>query len=505
MVKRVMIGVLALLSLSYACTAYAVMGRITTSDTIVSENSQKAIIFHNLKEEILILGTDLKAGAATTVLRFIPFPSEPVVSLVEGNPFQQVSKLMKQHKMVFFQFSKSGSSSVLPVEVTFSAKIGAHDVTVVSINEIAEFRRWVSAFLESKGLVLGDDYLPVEHVASDYIKRGIKYFVFDLVEITPEAQFVEPVAYRFKSNELYYPLKTSNTFGSSGGIDLTIISPVTLCDPLHSKSLPLTAEASIHVRSLTEEETLLRKVLGGNAMQASTSAQLSREDLTGIEPQVEKFFQENEPVFMQLIRYWGKYSFGDDLLMDISQAPREIIDEWNAGNSIPFDYSAFRELAKSSEPKSTWVADKKENATLILAKACLKATLAAIQMEIWRFEERFAAAVEGPGDPANAPAIENRIKKLSIEYDKYESMNPADYVVPEKKTIKIKVTHTYQEGSILELKNMSRSGPFYHAAGIEGNDYELLKPGKTYRMATYSVYLRDYPFPSDYVYIENFR
>ena len=31
-----------------------------------------------------------------------------------------------------------------------------------------------------------------------------------------EPRFIEPVAYRFKSKELYYPLKTSNTFGGQG-------------------------------------------------------------------------------------------------------------------------------------------------------------------------------------------------------------------------------------------------------------------------------------------------
>ena len=55
MLKRMGIVIL-LLSLSYICTVHADMGRVTTSDAVVSEDSQKAIIFHNLEEEILILG-----------------------------------------------------------------------------------------------------------------------------------------------------------------------------------------------------------------------------------------------------------------------------------------------------------------------------------------------------------------------------------------------------------------------------------------------------------------
>lgn len=38
------------------------MGRILATDATVSEESQKAIILHNFDEEVLILGTDLKAG-----------------------------------------------------------------------------------------------------------------------------------------------------------------------------------------------------------------------------------------------------------------------------------------------------------------------------------------------------------------------------------------------------------------------------------------------------------
>jgi hypothetical protein len=167
MLKRMILLVLILLSLSRVGSVHADMGRVTTSDAVVSEDYQKTIIFHNLEEEMLILGTDLKADKITSVLRFIPFPSQPTVTLVEGDPFQRVSELVKEHEMVFLQFSKSGSSSAVPVEVIFSAEIGAHDVTVIYISKITEFKKWAESFLEGKGLVPGDDYQKVEHVASD--------------------------------------------------------------------------------------------------------------------------------------------------------------------------------------------------------------------------------------------------------------------------------------------------------------------------------------------------
>lgn len=486
----------SLLLLFCVFTVNADMGRITTSDAVVSEDAQQAIIFHNLEEEILILGTDLKADKKTTILRFIPFPSEPTVSLAEGNPFQRVSELMKEHNMVFLHFSKSGSSSADPVEITFSAKIGAHDITVICINEIAEFKDWVAKFLKGKGLAPKGNNQQVVHVASDYVKRKIKYFVFDLVEITPEAQFVEPIAYRFKSREFYYPLKTSNTFGGSGGIDLIIVAPGTLCDTgPFSQALYMEKSEDIYKIYPPCLSPLSNKRPFSYPVRASTTAELSREEIKAIYAPAKSFFKKNEAVFMQLIRYYGEYDFDDDILIDISKAPKlgmEYIEHLSDEDS----FTQFMETRK----KSRIAADPDYE----LKKACLEATMVAIQQEIFRFEDKYAAAIEGPGNPENAPGINKQISELDVEYEKYGKMHPTDYKLPEMKTVKIKTTQQYQEGSILELKNMSRSGPFYHIAGILGNDYESVKSDKAYQMTIYPVYHRDYPFPSEYVYIADF-
>jgi len=358
MLKRIILPILILLSLSCVCSVHADMGRVTTSDAVVSEDFQNAIIFHNLEEEVLILGTELKADRTTTVLRFIPFPSEPTVTLVEGDPFERVSELMKEHEMVFLQFSKSGSSSAVPVEVVFSAKIGVHDVTVICINEAGKFKKWVEEFLEGKGLVPGDDYQEVEHVASDYVKRDIKYFVFDLVEITPEAQYVEPIAYRFKSKELYYPLKTSNTFGGSGGIDLIIMAPRILCDtgPFPKALYTGKKDRSPCISSLSKKHPF------SHAVQTSTTAELSRAEVKSIYAPAGNLFNKKESIFMQLIRYYGEYDFDDDILIDISRASKETIYEWNASdNDDPFSYNSMKELDKIIESLPSAAADEKDD------------------------------------------------------------------------------------------------------------------------------------------------
>ncbi|MFN3921840.1 MAG: hypothetical protein ACK4K4_05525 [Caldimicrobium sp.] len=115
----------------------------------LNELSQKAIIFHNKKEEVLILGTELKADKEIGVLEFIPFPSEPQVSLSKGNPFEEVNKLLRLKRIMFEEFDgryRRGHAGVEfevePVEIRLSQKIGVHDVTVIKINNINGFSRF---------------------------------------------------------------------------------------------------------------------------------------------------------------------------------------------------------------------------------------------------------------------------------------------------------------------------------------------------------------------------
>jgi hypothetical protein len=54
---------------------------------------------------------------------------------------------------------------------------------------------------------------------------------------------------------------------------------------------------------------------------------------------------------------------------------------------------------------------------------------------------------------------------------------------------------------------MTKSGPFYHIAGIKGDDYSVLKVGKRYRVEIYLLYKREYFgfIPNYYVYIAEFK
>jgi hypothetical protein len=64
----------------------------------LTQDSQKALIFHNKQEEILVLATELRAEKETVVLEFIPFPSEPQVFLVKGPILEKVNELLKKQE-----------------------------------------------------------------------------------------------------------------------------------------------------------------------------------------------------------------------------------------------------------------------------------------------------------------------------------------------------------------------------------------------------------------------
>ncbi|MEW5724484.1 MAG: DUF2330 domain-containing protein [Thermodesulfobacteriota bacterium] len=277
--------------------ARADMGGIYPAEAVVSETSQKAIILHNLEEEVLILETDLQADRKTGLIRFIPFPSEPEVALAPEDAFQVASNLIREHGLVFmYQTKGGGEAEGQAVELLQHKKLGAHDLTVIKINDLSHFRSWVNDFFRSKGLPTRKSYAEVETVAGDYLKRGIAYFVFDFVELTGETRSIEPVAYKFKSTDLYYPLITSNTFGGEGDINLILFAHHTPCDSLYS---------------------YYEGALDLSAWRCSTWSQVLVDELRPIYPEAGTFFKDLN-VYVQMYSYWGAYKFDQDLIFDIS-------------------------------------------------------------------------------------------------------------------------------------------------------------------------------------------
>ncbi|MDK9698009.1 MAG: DUF2330 domain-containing protein [Siculibacillus sp.] len=291
------------------------MGRVTIagSEARVSEVSQKALILHNRREEVLILGTEIASTAATSIVRFIPFPAEPKVSLAPPDTFDRVDALLDKYRLRFATawMSKGGATMHGEgVRVVSAERLGAHDLTAIRVRDPGAFRAFIDGYFRSRGLPTAAAYPREEAIVADYLRRGHDHFVLDRVDLGPTTRFVEPIAFRFASPDLYYPLLTSNSFGGEGTVELFVVAPVTLCRPGSNDLVAVFDGVDV---DRAADPTGVRRCLDLDA-KASTSARLvpDEDDLGPIFPAWRAFFAD-EPIFLQAIRRIGPYRFEADV------------------------------------------------------------------------------------------------------------------------------------------------------------------------------------------------
>jgi hypothetical protein len=297
---------LALLALA-AGPARADKGHVWPSPVELAESSQKAILLHDGKEEVLILGVELRAAREAQVLEFIPFPSEPKVSLAEGDPFGQVQRLIREKRLEYEPGPpvKGGRGAPAAVELTFSARIGVHDVAVVQVNDAGGFEAWVRAFFREKGLPDSLDLGGVLPVAEDYLRRGLRWFVFDTVTVGTETRFAAPLAYRFRSEQLYYPLKDSNIVGGKGTVELVLILPGSF---LHEGAPEALQRVLAALRRTSDTP---------HGWLPSSSAKVYPGEAEAVFPGAAAFFARTPKLYLQVLEFVGPYRFTDDLFLDL--------------------------------------------------------------------------------------------------------------------------------------------------------------------------------------------
>lgn len=290
--------------------ALADKGSISPWPVSLSQSSQRAIIMHNFEGEILILGTEMRSDKETYILEFIPFPSEPDVKLASSDPFKEIERLMLEEKgieLVDLGAFKGGASRVMPIEIKLNEKIGLHEVVLIKINDISSFTNWVKDFFSKKGIEISNDFSSFYKIAEDYVNIGINYFVFDYVPIKTETRLIEPLVYRFKTDKIYYPLKTSNIVGGEGIIDLIFISP----------------------GSFPEGDYFALDRSSGIFFELSNSDRIYTDELEGIYKDVNEFFSKVDRLYIQMMRYSGPYNFQVDFFYDPHKLdPRPYVWNW---------------------------------------------------------------------------------------------------------------------------------------------------------------------------------
>jgi hypothetical protein len=188
----------------------------------LEESGQNAIVAWNGNEEVIILSTDVKSSESTLVLEVLPLPSNPT-KVEEGN-FDSFTKLteivnkkvraIREQMKALGRLGRGVKAPIVEipgVEITFHKKIGAHDVTVVKVNDLDYFINWVKDFTVSKGFKYAEISPEFRNTVANYLNRNIKFFVFDVIETGKDKQSIKPLIYRFKTDFLYYPLEITAT------------------------------------------------------------------------------------------------------------------------------------------------------------------------------------------------------------------------------------------------------------------------------------------------------
>ena len=221
----------ALAILAIAPSAQANRGHFPHKPNVrLFEPTQRAMIAWNGVEQLLVLSTDLRASEPTRVLEVLPCPSEPRVAKGDIATFERATRVINRHLRARAPKRKSRSRSesrdaLSPAgEVTFHAKIGAHDVSVTHVLSAARFVDWVASALRKAGVK--DPVIPswAKQAVQRYIDEGFAWFVFDTIDVGPELKTAQPLRYRFATDRLYYPLRITKVHGSST-VDLVVLTP----------------------------------------------------------------------------------------------------------------------------------------------------------------------------------------------------------------------------------------------------------------------------------------
>ncbi|MDI6632546.1 MAG: DUF2330 domain-containing protein [Bacillota bacterium] len=299
---KIILGLTALVVLSLCVSlpaAQADRGIIVPDPVRVEEPGQTAFIAFNGREEILLLGTDVKAARATAALQFTPFPSPPEAALAPEDAFARLQELLTAHHVFYWKKAKGAGSPEAtlgegePVKVLSHQKLGLHDVTVVEVRDAARFAAWVQNYFRKQGWPVRALTAEEEAVVAGYCRRGLKYFVIDRVELKETLRSVPPLTFRFATPALYYPLKVTNLFGGEGEAQLVV------CGEEHLFArLP----------------AFLATTVPSGRWEESTRAAVAPRELARVAPGAAKLFAGEQE--LQAFRYRGKLSFRGDLWVD---------------------------------------------------------------------------------------------------------------------------------------------------------------------------------------------
>ena len=176
----------------------------------------------------------MAASEPTGILEIVPLPSKPHVKLGELEKMAQLEQLLIEKNQPRPP-SPPGMASGGPgddtgrvaqsARISFTAKLGAHDLKAVEVLDRDFFSKWVMQFMESQQAVRATVKPEFAGLIDNYLKRNFAWFVFDSIAVTKEAESRRPIEYRFTCDHVFYPLEISSLQHGQTTIDLLVVTP----------------------------------------------------------------------------------------------------------------------------------------------------------------------------------------------------------------------------------------------------------------------------------------
>ena len=196
----------------------------------VFEPAQRAVILWNGQEEILLLSTDQSATERSAILEVIPLPSEPRVRLGSLETFEAAHRLVVEKRMWACAHGGARADRIkvprVAGRITFSEKLGPHDITVAQVLSDKGFIEFVQSYLQEKYQTPQAPIRPeFARIIQAYIEKDFDWFCFDVILLDPSPKTREPIEYRFQSDRVFYPLTISALEQGKTRVNLLVFTP----------------------------------------------------------------------------------------------------------------------------------------------------------------------------------------------------------------------------------------------------------------------------------------
>ena len=213
------------------------MGPIPMKETAIREPVQNAIILFDQgkKRETIVLQTKLVSTRSVKGMFFMPLPSKPDVSTAKPDVFERVVGFAKASGVKFTLADIWGMTNgpggggagdkTRGISVEFTATLAEHDVTVIRVESWENLRQWLIQFIIDKRIPMEFDLDKIKDTVVAYANDGMRFFLFDVVDISKVEQSTHPLVIDFESDKLYYPLRVNALYDGPSDVQLLVFSP----------------------------------------------------------------------------------------------------------------------------------------------------------------------------------------------------------------------------------------------------------------------------------------